>query len=276
MRKRNICDFNHNFFKKIKTETNAYWLGFLMADGHINDTSKKGSLQLHIHLSIKDIDHLKKFHKTINSKNKITFGKTNDIISNHSSDILCGDLIKLGCTPRKSLTLIFPTEIPINLINHFIRGYFDGDGSVCLHKGRLFIDFLGTKMFLDKLNKFLPLQKNVRIKKENLFVINFSDINGCKKIYKFLYNKSTIYLERKKEIFEKWLKIERKGSGKYEHKKVMKKVIQKDLNGNKIKEWPSLLSINKELGYSIGAISLVCQKKQKTSKGFIWDYKIKK
>jgi hypothetical protein len=273
MRPRNKCKINHNFFNEINTESNAYWLGFLMADGHINDKIKSGALQLHIHLSKRDKEHLKNFHTDICSTNKILIGNDNDIISNHSSDILCGDLIKLGCTPRKSLILKFPNKVPKHLVNHFIRGYFDGDGSTCLHKGRLFIDFLGTKTFLTKLNKFLPIQKNVRIKKENLYVLNFSDIKGCKEIYKFMYHNSTIHLVRKKEVFEKWLKIEKKGSGKYIHKKIMKEVVQKDLNGNKIKEWPSLLSINKELGYSIGSISLVCQKKRKTSKGFIWDYK---
>lgn len=36
-------------------------------------------------------------------------------------------LLQLGFTPRKSLSLIFP-NIPDNILNHFLRGYFDGDG----------------------------------------------------------------------------------------------------------------------------------------------------
>ena len=42
------------------------------------------------------------------------------------------DLIKQGCIPNKSLVLTFPNkhQVPENLINHFIRGYFDGDGSI--------------------------------------------------------------------------------------------------------------------------------------------------
>ena len=36
-------------------------------------------------------------------------------------------LIKLGCVPRKSLIITLPS-IPKNLMHHFIRGYFDGDG----------------------------------------------------------------------------------------------------------------------------------------------------
>lgn len=42
------------------------------------------------------------------------------------------DLINKGCGINKSLILKFPdeTQVPQNLISHFIRGYFDGDGCV--------------------------------------------------------------------------------------------------------------------------------------------------
>ena len=50
-----------------------------------------------------------------------------------NSPHLINTLISYGCTPKKSLTLKFP-DISIfknmDLIRHFIRGYFDGDGSV--------------------------------------------------------------------------------------------------------------------------------------------------
>ena len=49
-----------------------------------------------------------------------------------SSSKICKDLIRLGCVPRKSLVLKFPLEnqVPKCLVYHFIRGYFDGDGSI--------------------------------------------------------------------------------------------------------------------------------------------------
>lgn len=268
-----MCKFNHNFFKEINNEHNAYWLGFIMADGHINDKAKSGALQLHIHLSKIDYNHLQKFHLDIDSKNMICFGNQNDIRSSHSSDILCEDLIKYGCTPRKSLTLQFPKQITTKMLPHFIRGYFDGDGSTCLHKDRLFVDFLGTQNFLIELNKKLPIQKNVRVKKDNLWILQFSDISGCKEIYDFMYKDATIFLQRKKETFDTWLNIPKMGSGNYDHKNHCKSVIQKDLDGNIIKIWPSLLSIENELNISRGWISNVCQKKEKTAKGYVWEYK---
>ena len=63
------------------------------------------------------------------------------------------DLIKQGCVPNKSLILTFPNkyQVPKNLINHFIRGYFDGDGSIYeyskTHAGS--ISFIGTESVLN-------------------------------------------------------------------------------------------------------------------------------
>ena len=150
MRKRNQCKFNHHYFDKIDSPEKSYWLGFLMADGTISDRAKKGALQLQIHLANKDIEHLKKFHLAIESDNAIHYEADGSIRSSHSSDYLCEALINLGCTSRKTFTLEFP-KLPDELINHFIRGYFDGDGSACIHKGRLFIHFLGTYNFIETL-----------------------------------------------------------------------------------------------------------------------------
>ncbi|MBI2440096.1 MAG: HTH domain-containing protein, partial [Lentisphaerae bacterium] len=42
---------------------------------------------------------------------------------------LADDLVALGITPKKSLTVQFP-PVPVLYLSHFIRGVFDGDGSV--------------------------------------------------------------------------------------------------------------------------------------------------
>jgi hypothetical protein len=42
------------------------------------------------------------------------------------------DLLKLGLIPNKSSYLKFPTfeQVPENLMSHFLRGLFEGDGSI--------------------------------------------------------------------------------------------------------------------------------------------------
>lgn len=85
-----------------------------------------------------------------------------------TSDKMFNDLCSHGCVPNKSLVLTFPKDIPENLIHHFIRGYFDGDGSVFIlnhkwiknpktnpvvcYRETLGVGFNGTKEFLSGLN----------------------------------------------------------------------------------------------------------------------------
>ncbi|NIO20686.1 MAG: hypothetical protein GTN76_08095, partial [Candidatus Aenigmarchaeota archaeon] len=60
------------------------------------------------------------------------------------------DLIGLGLTPRKSLTMKFP-EVPPEYMRHFIRGCWDGDGSVFLSAdGSLGASFVsGSQDFIE-------------------------------------------------------------------------------------------------------------------------------
>ena len=45
-------------------------------------------------------------------------------------------LTKLGVVPKKSLILEFPTWLHPSTYSHFIRGVFDGDGSLYLYERR--------------------------------------------------------------------------------------------------------------------------------------------
>jgi hypothetical protein len=62
----------------------------------------------------------------------------------------------LGGTENKSLTLEFP-EVPKEYLPDFIRGYFDGDGSIMrLKNNRVNSAFTcGSKKFLIKLHQAL-------------------------------------------------------------------------------------------------------------------------
>ena len=84
------------------------------------------------------------------------------------SDQIVDDLIKLGCPPRKTFKITFPSEeiVPNNLINHFLRGYLDGDGSISgsVRKSKskfrqnymhFQITFTGTSAFINKTMEFL-------------------------------------------------------------------------------------------------------------------------
>ena len=53
-----------------------------------------------------------------------------------------------------------------------------------------------------------------------------------------------------------------------------KAILQYDLDGSLIKEWVCGMDIKRELGFNVGNISSCCNGNLKTSKGFIWKFKI--
>jgi len=125
----------------------------------------------------------------------------------HSIEIV-RDLIQLGCTPNKSLTLTFPKDNAIhrNLKHHFIRGYFDGDGSLVMKKyhdsiDQAFVLFVGTKNFLESLVEELSnygISSSLRYyKKGRAYSYGISGNGNYKRFREYCYKDATIYLERK-------------------------------------------------------------------------------
>lgn len=216
-------------FENISSEEQAYWLGFLYADGSL--TYKENfptRYVVELSLQKNDKEHLEKFKLFMNSKRKIEFReRLNAFRIIISSKKTCSDLIKLGCTPKKSLTLTFPNEkqLPKKLINHFIRGYFDGDGHISLRKntnGLQTIQILGTKEFLESLVSIkkinCSLKKDLR-HKGNTFYISLNVLDGTK-LLKDMYQKSTIHLTRK---YEKYLlAVQHRNKLNYERAKTVK------------------------------------------------------
>ncbi len=212
-------DYKEDFFEKIDTEEKAYWLGFIYADGNIIDY---GKYEIKISLAYKDLNHLKKFIKTI-----LVNGNGNELVRPYIAKLkgkeyqaakvivankkMVQDIIQLGCTPNKSLILTFPNEniVPKELQRHFIRGYFDGDGSVCTatsNEKTVSVIFLGTKNFVESVkNIFIEnctaFGKSKIMKRNNIYFFTKAKYDTCKEIYEYMYKNSTVYLERKYERF---------------------------------------------------------------------------
>lgn len=199
--------YNRNFFESINTESQAYWAGFIAADGNV----RKDFLKMRIELNIKDKNHLFKFREDIQGDMPI---KESVRTNNHSCYIdlnsvdICKDLNRLGITPNKSLSLdINFNLIPINLIPHFIRGYFDGDGSLCHTamdgKIRWQVSFIGTEKFLKDIMFYIQKEHCISTCGNN-YRFNFSKFKDVKDITDFMYKNATIYLDRK---YEKYLEF---------------------------------------------------------------------
>ena len=121
-------NYDINYFKVINTEEKAYWLGFIYADGCITSDIRQ---QLIIELCKQDRIILERFIDCINGNNKIYENKYSYRLSICQKDFT-NNLLNKGVFPKKSLLLEFPSTdiIPTQLIRHFIRGYFDGDGCI--------------------------------------------------------------------------------------------------------------------------------------------------
>lgn len=208
------------FFDSIDTEEKAYWLGFIFADGYIYssplDTSKE-RIDWNFELCAKGDDkaHMEKFAKAIGYHKELHITKADKYGHTRcrvclSSEILWRQLNSLGCTPRKSLTLKFPNESIFksrDLIRHFIRGYFDGDGCISYANKEHTIpvyQILGTKEFLKVIMSYLNIEEtlfhNHNNKKEVTMYIQASSRKAMYVLHK-LYDNCSIYLNRKYEKF---------------------------------------------------------------------------
>lgn len=120
------------------TKESCYWAGFIAADGCICPTNNSVDIELN---SI-DEKHLEKFcdfikrdkkiwHRNKKCKNKISLMC---LVSVRSKKIIDSLKNNFNIIPAKSLIIQPPTQMPLELRKEFIRGYFDGDGSLGWHK----------------------------------------------------------------------------------------------------------------------------------------------
>ena len=212
-------NFNFNYFDSIDTEEKAYWLGFIFADGYISSSPLKseGKKAYTFELSLKlgDQNHLKLLQKELNTERPVlTTNSRCRLLVN--SKHFWETLNNYGCTPNKSLILKFPNSKIFktkDLIRHFMRGYFDGDGCISYANKEhttLTMQLLGTKDFLQIFIQNLPedlrdftLRHNHNNEKELTYLINTSS-NKAYKFFKFLYENSNVYLERKYSRFARY------------------------------------------------------------------------
>jgi hypothetical protein len=206
-------EHNKNVFDVIDTEEKAYWLGFLYADGAIGYNRPRVGLAI----GIKDLKHLEKFRDFISPQQKnIACDKLNIVHLTIYDKHIYQKLISHGCIPQKTFKLEFPTTVPVELISHFIRGYFDGDGHIGLSGvGHVTFSMLGNLQFLREVHatflKNLPEYKPGGLhKKGNVYAISKMGCNTqVEALVSYLYKDATIFIERKKQIADKFAALRR-------------------------------------------------------------------
>lgn len=204
--------FNENYFDKIDDQNKAYFLGFLYADGYNDEKHRR----ITIAIAEKDIEILEKFKILINYSGtikKLTNIKTNLVNVNVQDQVklelnsshISKRLKELGCFRNKSLKLSFPNFITDELIPHFIRGYFDGDGCISFSENKPSFLILSNMEFLtDIQNNFIKnigLGRTKIVKRGNVSTLRYSGRINCLKIRKYLYDNAETYLSRKYNRF---------------------------------------------------------------------------
>ena len=210
--------FNEDYFENIDTEDKAYFLGFIAADGCVICRYNKYKC-LNIHINKQDKDILEKFIKFINYTGDIYFCKCrpNMCSLTLNSSKIFNDLSKYSIVERKTDKTIVP-DLSDDLMHHFMRGYFDGDGCISIHKenrpgkgvdrGQVNI-VSGSYIFIEKYVNILVEKANVKRNKimdrktnGRYYVIDWGGLTDVENIYNFLYKDAKTYLDRKKEKYD--------------------------------------------------------------------------
>ena len=272
---------NENYFEKINSDIKAYFLGLIYSDGCITKS------RMLISLVEDDSYLLDKFSEELEYIGKIYSKKIRNIRHQPqrtleiTSRTLVNDLNKHGVFPKKSLTIKFPTTIPKELTWSFIRGLFDGDGSVYLANrkdgnrkykepgiqiitniflGETLKEFLISEGFDQITYSLVNNDNNVNV------VIKRKDL--IKRFYEKLYfDKNLFCLERKRDKFSDI--FDYYDSRKFIYKD--EKIYQFTKNNEFIKEWENLEDVCKFFPNIKRECVLKCfRNKIKTSGGFIW------
>lgn len=195
-----------DYFKKIDTEEKAWVLGLIASDGHI---STHNNLMFCQHID--DIDYLQKVNAAMHSNYKIMTKGDKYVTLTITSKMIVDDLKSLGLNHNKSYGFDADTlvrSIPPELLRHFVRGYFDGDGSVCIYKYDYFkkhsyhFGITSCKAMHDFLKEFLGIHTASANEGNGIWTCRTTNhktiLNACH----VMYDNATVYGNRKFSTFQ--------------------------------------------------------------------------
>lgn len=194
---------NEDFFESIDTEAKAYFLGLMYSDGSVSKNQ--------FYLKLKDEDIIIKFKECLECDypiRRVYYGGYDSYILEVSSQKSCNNLIKWGCVPNKTKVIQLP-NIKKDLLRHFIRGFFDGDGCLQLQDKLYHCRFdltSASRIFLEQLRPLITEHalSNGHLGKEakyDVYHLNYSG-HQVEMILDWLYEDSNFYLKRKYDKYQ--------------------------------------------------------------------------
>src|SRR5690606_3744147 len=157
-------DVHHQLFSE-ETEASFYVAGFIAADGWKTNKAN-GAYSIGLQLAAKDEKQIRQIRDLMGCNSKLFFRKRKNISGSisfsysfiTSSKQIFHDLEKFNITEQKTYTYhMNDWMMSHELIQHFMRGYIDGDGcfTEVLSDGtpRVCFSMRGTKVFLEQFHQ---------------------------------------------------------------------------------------------------------------------------
>lgn len=202
-RKPKLKNFNVTFFETIDTQEKAYFAGLIHADGCVFFKDRKKIFT--ISLQENDVDILEKLAFCLN----IPQTRIQHVPSRNNGKaqkrITIGGEFATYLKDIKNPNYI--DNIPLDLRRHFIRGVFDGDGSIYTHttKGNLYYyaGFIGDTQMIKFIDSHLPI-KAQQVKSTNskgISRIEYFAKEQMLKLFDYFYLDATVFLQRKYKKF---------------------------------------------------------------------------
>lgn len=202
-------EVNDEYFNR-ESHNMAYIMGFLAADGHIHQKDNR----IEIGLSSVDTEFLETIRKELGIENEVKISQTSNGYEqcrlSFSSSKIKQSLANYGIGYDKTYNLALPKNLSKEYMIDFIRGYFDGDGSVST-AGNSAIRWQvcsATKGILEEIVIFLKEEYDIptvsvleTTRKNPLYYIQYSTVS-TRKIFDILYTPESLFLPRKYEKFK--------------------------------------------------------------------------
>lgn len=201
---------NPHVFDDLRSEGAAYWLGFLFADGGVNKTT------LNLILGAKDADQVAAFLAFMECDKPVRIAeRTNQTgknfpvaIASVSNRHLADRLRALGVEPFRPRGLVTLGAVPATYRHHFMRGWFDGDGSA-LRTPQL--SFIGAPDFIEAVARIFeqktganPIVRRQLKRSRKVATLTYRGVHRCGAIAAYLYRDATVWLPRKRARIDAW------------------------------------------------------------------------
>lgn len=196
------CD--ETVFETIDDSETAYWIGMLLADGSIYQNPEYNSAAITLGLKKDDKKHIRRFKRFVSAENPIVTRDHLSCICITSSKI-CSDLQEYGIVPNKSHSKQKIPEMERRLIPHFLRGLWDGDGSLFYRRSDDLLrwNIAGVESLLKEIRAYLS--NDLRLPENRIGnKLEFIGSSRIARLFNYTHSDADVFLPRKVEPMKQY------------------------------------------------------------------------